>query len=348
MLVGGNFVAVSGDARRTIVALRALGLGDLLTVVPAVRALRRAHPDDRIVLATPAALSAVVALVGGVDDIAPTTQPTFVSWRDAPPHLAVNLHGKGPQSIRGLRALRPHHLLTHAHPDVPDLEGPAWVEDLHEIDRWCRLLEDVGIPTDRTDFALPRPAVPSPAPHAVIIHPGASHPARCWPSERYAHVARELADAGHHVVVTGSQAEYALAERVVAAAGLPGDSLLAGRTRLVDLAALVADAALVVCGDTGVGHLATAYGTASVLLFGPVPPHYWGPPRDRGQHVALWAGRRGDTFADAPDPGLLRLSADDVLHAVDRLLAGHVASDAAGATWASSSSEPASKGHSHA
>jgi ADP-heptose:LPS heptosyltransferase len=319
-------MALSGGVRRTIVVLRALGLGDLLTAVPAVRALRRAYPDDRLVLATPAALSAVVSLIGGVDDIAPTTQPTFVPWREAPPDLAVNLHGKGPQSIRGLRALAPRQLLSHAHPDVPDLDGPAWVEELHEIDRWCRLVEHAGVPADRADLALPRPTVPSPASGAVIIHPGASHPARRWPSERYARVARALAEEGHHVVVTGSQAEDALAERVVAAAGLPGEALLAGRTRLVDLAALVADAALLVCGDTGVGHLATAYGTRSVLLFGPVSPHSWGPPRDRSQHVALWAGRLGDTFADTPDPGLLRLSAADVLREARRLLAGEVAS----------------------
>ncbi|REF36916.1 glycosyltransferase family 9 protein [Thermasporomyces composti] len=309
-------------SRRTIVVLRALGLGDLLTAVPAVRALRRAYPDDRLVLATPAALAAVVSLVGGVDDIAPTTHPASVPWREAPPDLAVNLHGMGPQSIRGLLALTPRRLLSHAHPDFPDVDGPAWVEDLHEIDRWCRLVEYAGVPADLADLALARPAVPSPAPGAVVIHPGASHAARRWPSERYARVARELAKAGHLVVVTGSQAEYTLAERVVAAAGLPGDALLAGRTRLVDLAALVADAALVVCGDTGVGHLATAYGTPSVLLFGPVSPHTWGPPRDRPQHVALWAGRLGDTFADTPDPGLLRVSDADVLHEARRLLAG--------------------------
>jgi uncharacterized protein YjbJ (UPF0337 family) len=50
-----------------------------------------------------------------------------------------------------------------------------------------------------------------------------------------------------------------------------------------------------------------------VILFGPTPPALWGPPPDRTRHVALWAGRHGDPHADAPDPGLLEITAEDVL-----------------------------------
>jgi ADP-heptose:LPS heptosyltransferase len=122
------------------------------------------------------------------------------------------------------------------------------------------------------------------------------------------------------VVVTGSAAERPIAVQLAAAAGLPGDSVLAGRTGLRQLAALVADATLVISGDTGIAHLATAYGTPSVILFGPVSPRYWGPPPERSQHVALWAGRTGDTFAEAPDPGLLQITTADVLGAAERLI----------------------------
>src|SRR5581483_1949154 len=69
-------------------------------------------------------------------------------------------------------------------------------------------------------------------------------------------------------------------------------------------------------GDTGVAHLATAFGVPSVILFGPIPPAEWGPPPDRPWHRALWAGRRGDPHGDAPDPGLLALRVDDVLGAL--------------------------------
>jgi ADP-heptose:LPS heptosyltransferase len=81
----------------------------------------------------------------------------------------------------------------------------------------------------------------------------------------------------------------------------------------------VADAALVVTVDTGAAHLASAYGTPSVVLFGPAPVSRWGPPA--GPHVVLTDGRlrRGDVFATEPDPALLAVSADDVLEAAEGL-----------------------------
>jgi ADP-heptose:LPS heptosyltransferase len=85
---------------------------------------------------------------------------------------------------------------------------------------------------------------------------------------------------------------------------------------------MVADASLVVCGDTGIAHLATAYGTPSVVLFGPVSPQHWGPPSERLQHVALWAGSTGDTFSDQPDPGLLRITTAEVIAATEWLTSG--------------------------
>ncbi|MGA9691557.1 MAG: glycosyltransferase family 9 protein, partial [Pseudonocardiaceae bacterium] len=121
------------------------------------------------------------------------------------------------------------------------------------------------------------------------------------------------------VMVTGSAAERPLASYVATAAGLPDDAVLAGRTTLSQLAALVADASLVVCGDTGIAHLATAYGTPSVVLFGPVSPQHWGPPPQRPQHITLWAGNTGNTFAGQPDPGLLRITTTEVIAAAERL-----------------------------
>jgi ADP-heptose:LPS heptosyltransferase len=307
-----------------VLVLRALGLGDLLTAVPALRGVRAAYPDHRLVLAAPAPLRELALLTAAVDELLPTaaaTTPTAqlgpLPWSQPPPTVAVNLHGAGPQSTHALRALQPTVLLTHAGPGEP---GPAWDGELHEVRRWCRLLEHFGIPTDPADLQLARPPRPSPAPGAVIVHPGCAFPARCWPIDRYATVARYLAGAGRRVVVTGSAAQRPLAAQLAATAGLPEDSVFAGDTTLSQLAALVADAALLICGDTGIAHLATAYRTPSVVLFGPVSPQYWGPPPERPQHVALWAGRTGDTFAERPDPGLLRITATEVITAAERLI----------------------------
>lgn len=283
-----------------MLVLRALGIGDLLVAVPALRGLRRVC--DRLVLAAPGWLAPLAGLTGCVDELLPT--PGLGALRYDEPDVAVNLHGAGPESVADLVATRPGRLLSHRHPTFPAVAGPEWVEEQHEVLRWCRLLAWHGVPADPGDLGLLRPQVASVTPGAAVVHPGASAASRRWGVDRFAAVARSLA-ADHRVVVTGSAAERDLASAVAAGAGLPESAVLAGQLDLADLAAVVADAAVVVCNDTGVGHLATAYGVPSVVLFGPTPPERWGPPVGREQHVALRTGS---------------LAVDGVLAAVGRVL----------------------------
>lgn len=297
------------------VVLRALGLGDFLTGVPALRALRAVLPEHELVLAAPGALGPLVRLAGGVDLLLPTAELAPVRV-DEPPDIAVDLHGNGPASKRLLQVLRPRRLMAFAGPggDGGYVDGPRWRAEEHEVARWCRLVEECfGVRADPGDLRLATPTTRPPVPQAVVVHPGAASEARRWPADRFAAVARWAAGAGGRVVVTGSASERGLAEEVARAAGLPADAVLAGRTDLDELAALVADAALVVCGDTGMAHLATAFGRPSVVLFGPIPPARWGPPAD-GPHDAIWHGHRvGDPHADRVDPTLLRISVDEVI-----------------------------------
>ncbi|MCG5463907.1 glycosyltransferase family 9 protein [Micromonospora sp. MED01] len=301
-----------------ILVLRALGVGDLVTAVPALRALRAAYPSRELALAAPGWLAPLVDLVGGVDrlvDTAGLDRPLRVG---SAPWTAVNLHGRGPQSHRLLAATRPGRLLAFASPDAGCDDGPRWAVDEHEVDRWCRLLSWYDIPADRADLSLRRPAAAGLPSGVTLLHPGSKIPAKRWPAERFAALARALTDQGHRVLLTGSADERGLAARVAEAAALGSDAVLAGRTDLGALAALVADARLVVSGDTGVAHLATGYGTPSVVLFGPVAPAHWGPPPDRPRHRVLWAGEadwpRWDGVGSHPTMAALRL--DEVLAAV--------------------------------
>ena len=66
--------------------------------------------------------------------------------------LAVNLHGRGPESHELLRATAPERLIGFGVDG-----GPAWDEREHEVVRWCRLLEAHGIPADPADLDLPLP-----------------------------------------------------------------------------------------------------------------------------------------------------------------------------------------------
>ncbi|WP_280356211.1 glycosyltransferase family 9 protein [Nocardia otitidiscaviarum] len=300
--------------------LRALGLGDLLTALPALRALR-AGPGGHLVLTAPEWLRPVVELADCVDELLPTDGLGALRWRRRPPDLAVNLHGRGPASIADLLAVRPRRIITHRHPDFPELPGPTWNPTLHEVQRWCLLLESADVPADPTRLALAAP------PHSggdhIIVHPGGSSRARRWPADRFAAVAAQLRAAGHPVVLTGDTGEAPLLHRIARAAALPSNSVLAGALSLRELAATVAGARLLISGDTGVGHLATALGTPSVLIFGPNPPAWWGPPADPA-HITLWAGHIGDPHASEPDPGLLRITPAEVIVAAERQLGGLV------------------------
>ncbi len=313
-----------------IVVLRALGLGDLLTGVPAYRALRRAFPEREITLAAPAALAPLAGLTGAIDRVLPAAGLGPLRWPRPTPELAVNLHGRGPRSHRRLLALRPRRLLAFAHAEADVVDGPRWRADEHEVRRWCRLLAAYDIPADPADLVLPPPPTQGllAGDPPVVIHPGAASGSRRWPAERFAAVAAALRADGWRVVVTGGAVEVPLAATVARLAGLSPESVLAGRTDLTGLAALVASAALVISGDTGVAHLATAFRRRSVVLFGPISPALWGPPA-RPEHVALWrpadsadAARPGDPHAAHPDPRLLRLTPADVLTPARALLAG--------------------------
>jgi ADP-heptose:LPS heptosyltransferase len=224
--------------------------------------------------------------------------------------VAVDLHGNGPESRVLLEALGPGRLVAYGVPG-----GPSWDPEEHERARWCRLvLHALGGRADPDDVVLASPAVAPPVAGAVVVHPGAASAGRRWPAVRFAAVARSLTDEGHVVVLTGSPDEAPLAEEVRRRAGLPAWSVLAGRTDLAGLAALVAHARLVVCGDTGPAHLASAYGRPSVLLFGPTPPHRWGPPP--GPHTVLWHGAgAGDPHASEVDPALEAITVEEVLAA---------------------------------
>jgi len=319
-----------------VLALRALGLGDALTAVPALRALRRLHPDRELLLAAHGAPPALLARLGVVDRVVHAPDPAAGAG-DPPgaglgPHLAVNLHGRGPQSTRLLLAGKPAAYLGYADPDGGAPDGPAWSDTEHEVRRWLRLARHAGGDGREDDLRLPAADLPA-APvdrrdgRYAVLHPGAASPSRCWPAERWAVVAAALARSGLRVLVTGGPAERDLAAAVAAQAvdgaapGAAGVVPVAGALDLPQLSALLAGADLLLCGDTGVAHLGTAFGTPSVLLFGPVPPSQWEPLADRDRHTVLWHGvGRGDPHGDELDPALSKIDPGEVLAAAEALL----------------------------
>ncbi len=298
-----------------VLVLRALGLGDLLASVAALRGLRRAWPGARLVLAAPAALGGWLTTLGVVDDVVAVRGlhdgPVLAS-RAGEPDVAVNLHGRGPQSHRLLAGLPARRVVGFACPEGGFDDGPLWQDDEHEVDRWVRLAVWAGGAADAEDLRLPAQGERS---DHVVVHPGAASESRRWPAERWAAVAATLAADGHPVVVTGTAAEAGLCARVAAGASVED---ACGRHDLPGLAHLVGTAVLVLSGDTGIAHLATALATPSVTLFGPVSPALWGPRLDPHLHRTLWPVpgpglRPGDPHGSTPDERLLAIGVPEVV-----------------------------------
>ncbi|MGL4173646.1 MAG: glycosyltransferase family 9 protein [Actinomycetota bacterium] len=316
-----------------VLVLRALGLGDTLTALPALRGLRRLVTPRPVILAVADPLGRWLTDLGVVDRwIATHGLDGPLPGRDLGVHDAVDLHGNGPLSRHLLTSARPRRLLAFA---APGGVGEQWREDEHEVHRWCRLVSSVGAQCAIADLRIPCGATNhhhgiahSLRAGPVVIHPGAAHPSRRWPAERWAEVARALHQQGHRVVLTGNNAEQRLCSAVAQAAGLVSLANTAGTLSLPGLTELICSARMLLVGDTGVAHLATATSTPSVVLFGPVSPTIWGPVGNGSLHRVLWRGdysarrpdgsplvRPGNPHGASPDPRLLGITVDEVLAA---------------------------------
>ncbi|NHC14146.1 glycosyltransferase family 9 protein [Motilibacter deserti] len=157
----------------------------------------------------------------------------------------------------------------------------------------------------------------------VVLHPGASVPARAWTPLRCAEAVETLAARGWRVLVTGSPGERTLTAQVAGSSGVD----LGGRTTLAQAATLLAGAAAVVVGNTGPAHLAAAVGTPVVSLFAPtVPAVRWAPYAVPtvllGDQAAACAGSRARECPVPGHPCLATVTADDVAAAVDKLVGG--------------------------
>lgn len=210
--------------------------------------------------------------------------------------------------------------------------------DIHEVERALRVVRALGHEPPSGDAGRLR-VIREPARRPaglparyVVVHPGASVPARAWPAARHAELVRALAGRGRAVVVTGAPAEASLAHRV-AGPPHPGVLDLAGRTDLAGLAHVLAGADALVAANTGPAHLAAAVGTPVVSLFArTVPPARWRPWRV--PHVLLGAdvpcaGCRARACPVPGHPCLRVVSVDEVLAALERLPAPAVPQEVA-------------------
>jgi len=158
----------------------------------------------------------------------------------------------------------------------------------------------------------------------VVVHPGASAPARAWSPDRCAAAVQHLADAGHRVVVTGGPDEKSLTRRVSGDVAID----LGGHTEPRTLAGVLRNADVLVSGNTGPAHLAAAVATPVVSLFAPVvPAERWAPfgvPTVLlGDQSAKCADSRARHCPVPGHPCLNEVTPQDVVRAVRELIEEH-------------------------
>jgi heptosyltransferase-2 len=120
-----------------------------------------------------------------------------------------------------------------------------------------------------------------------VFAPGAEYgPAKCWPPEHYAELARRLHEEyGQPILLLGSGKETALCEAIAKQAPA-ACKVFAGKTSLIDAMALIAGARGVVSNDSGLMHVAAAFGIPQAAVFGSTSPEHT-PPLNPNARV-LW------------------------------------------------------------
>jgi heptosyltransferase-1 len=151
----------------------------------------------------------------------------------------------------------------------------------------------------------------------VLISPGAGWGAKRWPAERYGLVAKGLAARGYGVVVNAGPEEAALSAELVAASG---GVAAAVSPSLAELIELTRRCSLTIAGDTGPLHLACALEKPVVGIFGPTDPARNGPFGCEFRVLRHPESKRDHSRRSAPEAGLLTISPDSVIAAAGELL----------------------------
>jgi ADP-heptose:LPS heptosyltransferase len=328
---------------RTVLITRLDNDGDVLLAGPAIRAVAA---TDRVVLLVAPSGEQAARLLPGVHDVLVWPCPWTGFDPPAVERASVNTL---------IDALRLGHLgaalvLTSYHQSplpmafVLRMAGIGWIgadcedypgslldlrhrsEPGHEVERGLALAGAAGYELPDTDdgrLAIRDGVLTPPPPEDpfVVVHPGASVPARAGvPGQLRATVAALAAD-GHRVMVTGSVAERALTAEVAGGNGID----LGGRTNYRQLASLLSAASCVVVGNTGPAHLAAAVGTPVVSLFAPVvSADQWAPWKVPsvvlGDQQAPCRGSRAPVCPVPGHPCLSEVTPDEVLVAVRKLI----------------------------
>lgn len=267
-------------------------VGDMVMAASLVEVLRMREPNRPIDVLAPAAALPVARMIPGVRRSIPLglghgELGLLARWK-----LGVGLRAEGygkaiilPRAFKaaippfaagipervGYRGELRSALLTEARPD-------SQRKSARTIDRFVALALPEGTPTlsPRPHLILPDGAQDTAEAKfplegegpVMVLCPGAEYgPAKRWPAAKFARLAALAAKAGYRVRVLGSPKDQEAADEIVAQSGVPVDNLV-GRTSLIDAAAILAGADVVISNDSGLMHVAGAFDRRLVVIYG--------------------------------------------------------------------------------
>lgn len=283
-----------------ILVIKLSALGDLLFALPALQAIRRHHAGDRITLLTAARFHDFMARSGVADEVWSDPRPQW--WRPlALARFARRLRRAGfarvydlqwsDRSELYLRLLGRHGGERVGVTASADLRFAGRREAKPPYERQRDYLALAGVPAVAPDLSFlagDLSGLGLQEPMALLV-PGSARnrPAKRWPAEHYAALARALAKLGFQPVVVAGPDERDVASAIQAAE----PAALAPTLSLEQIATLARRAAVAVGNDTGPAHLIALAGAPLVMLFGadsnPVKQRPWGERALTLQRVPL-------------------------------------------------------------
>jgi heptosyltransferase-3 len=299
--------------RRNILLFHQGALGDFVVTWPLAVALGRIYPQNRIFYVTSGqkgTLAEKVLRVESVDveggwhqlfsDEPKLAEPAERLLTGA--HTVISFVASADDVwSRNVRKMAPQATLVTLQTKPPeDFQGHVTEFLLEQIKPWPVIraaAEQILQSVAARGIGFPRPA-----PDAVVIHPGAGSPAKCWPVERFVTLAQRVRQGGLAVraLVGEVERERWPAEQI---SRLRSVAELHEPRTLVELADQLARARAFIGNDSGPGHLAGIISIPTISIFGPADPTRWKPLGPRGHVVG------GEWDAIKPDDVFERVRA---------------------------------------
>ena len=334
-----------------VLVIRFSSMGDLILTSPVVRALH-VMLDGEVevhVLTKAAFRDAMVGLDGvrRVWTIDRTTAEVEAELREQGFHYVVDLHANA-RSAFVKRALRKGEGRTldltvdKRSLDKILLVRTGWdrICGQHVVERYLETLKPFGhalealeASGDDAGLRVPRPAGgqtgrwDGAAPAVLAL--GAAHAGKAIPEEHWRRVVGGLLDAGRPVQLIGGPAESELAAKLVAAHPSPDLHNAVGQEGWSDTFGRIADAGVLIAGDTGAMHAGSALQVPMVVVWGCTSPALgMGPWRAHPETVELHpvvpersrpCSRLGDRCRYRT-PCISRVSPDRILDAATEIL----------------------------